>query len=315
MTALKTFRLIMKEIVPMKLTLFSATVALLFCFECETAKNKDFIGSAIVECQTYQIATTSQGAILAAYKEEGMSVSAHELVALIDTVPLILKLNELNAAQAQLSQTVASKKAEVASQDFDVKGVEREYRRITDLVDKGALPSQQKDNLQTQADAAKLRIKAGQLTLESLYKQEKTVQTQEAQLRDQIDRCYVKAPCNGVILTRYKNPGEVALPGNPIYEIGKYDTMEIDFYVPQPMLPQFSLGKTVRIRIDDAAETRKNKEIFLIAVISWISNDAEFSPKNIQTRESRNELVFKIRALAPNKDGLLKRGLPVEVWK
>jgi HlyD family secretion protein len=79
------------------------------------------------------------------------------------------------------------------------------------------------------------------------------------------------------------------------------------------MLPQFSLGKALRIRLDDA--DGKKQETFLPAVISWISSDAEFSPKNIQTRESRNELVFKIRAMAPNTNGFLKRGLPVEVWK
>ena len=294
---------------------FIVTGSLLLCCGCEATKHEDFIGSAVVEAQTYQAATTSQGTVLATYKEEGMSVGRDELIAVIDTVPLMLKLNEVLAAQAQLSQTIAAKKAEISSQNFDVKGVQREYRRITELVDKGSLPSQQKDNLQTQSDAASLRLKAGRLTLESMFKQEKTLQVQAAQLRDQLQRCYVKAPCDGVILTRYKNPGEVALPGNPLYEIGKYDTMEIDFYVTQPMLPRFKLGASVRIRLDNGNGDRKNSGIFLPAVITWISGDAEFSPKNIQTRESRNELVFKIRALAPNKDGLLKRGLPVEVWR
>jgi len=292
-----------------------ATLGLLLCCACETAKNKDFIGSAVVECQTTQVATTSQGSILSIYKEEGAPVLAQELVALIDTIPLWLKLNVLDATRAQLSNTIAAKKAELASQDLDLKGIEREYRRIADLVDKGSLPAQQKDNLQTQNDAAKLRFKAGQLGLESLFKQEKTLRTQEAEIRDQIERCRVFAPCSGVILTRYKSTGEVALPGNPLYEIGKYDTMYVDFYIPQPMLARFAVGQTVRVRLDETVKAQKQKELFLPARISWISSDAEFSPKNIQTRESRNELVFKIRALAPNHNSLLKRGIPVEVWR
>ena len=290
-------------------------VGLLAGLGCDSAKHKDFIGSAVVESQTTQTATTSQGVILALTKEEGEAVRAGELVALIDTIPLTLKLNELDATRSQLSETISAKKAELASQDFDLKGVERENRRIADLVDKGALPSQQKDNLQTQADAAKLRFKAGRLSMESLYKQEKSIQTQEAEIRDQISRCSVLAPCSGVVLTRYKNKGEVALPGNPLYEIAKYDTLYVDFYIPQPMLSQFTLGQNVRIRLDAQTPTQKENAIFLPAHISWISADAEFSPKNIQTRESRNELVFKIRALAPNKNGMLKRGLPVEVWR
>jgi HlyD family secretion protein len=282
---------------------------------CEAAKHKDFIGSAVVETPTCQVATTSQGTISAVMKEEGMAVSKDELVAVIDTVPLVLKLSEISAAQAQLDQTIAAKKADLSFQENDRKGAEREFRRISDLVDKGSLPSQQKDNLETQADAVKLRLKAGGFSLESLIAQGKTLQAQTAQLRDQIRRCYVKAPMGGIILTKFKNTGEVCMPGNPIYEMAKYDTMRVDFYVTQPMLPTLRIGQAIRLRLDISDPSFKDKEVFTAATISWINNDAEFSPKNIQTRESRNELVFKIRALAPNKDGLLKRGLPVEVWR
>jgi len=289
-----------------------AAIVIAALLGCEATKHKDFIGSAVVETQTCQIATTSQGMIAAVLKEEGMTVGRDELVAVIDTVPLTLKLGEIYAAQAQLAQTIAAKKAELSLQENDQKSAEREFRRIAELVEKGSLPSQQKDNLETQTDAVKIRLKAVGFALGSLLAQGKTLQAQTEQLRDQIRRCYVKAPRNGVILTRYKNQGEVCLAGNPMYEIGQYDTMRIDFYVAQPVLPEMRLGQAIRVRLD---VSQKEKEIFVPASISWIGNDAEFSPKNIQTRESRNELVFKIRALAPNKNGLLKRGLPVEVWK
>ena len=291
------------------LLIVSGVIALI---GCEAKKNKDFIGSAVVEAQTFQIATTSQGTIMTVLKEEGMRVQAEELVAVIDTIPLTLKMGEIAAAQAQLLQSIASKRAELSMQDNDVKGAEREFQRVAKLVEKGSLPSQQKDNLETQSDDVKFRLKAGGFVLGGLVAQEKIFEAQTAQLRDQIRRCSIKAPATGVVLTRYKNQGEVCLPGNPIYEIGKYDTMQIDFYVPQPMLPELRLGQAVRIRLD---VSQKEKEVFVPAAISWINNEAEFSPKNIQTRESRNELVFKIRSLAPNKDELLKRGLPVEVWK
>jgi HlyD family secretion protein len=279
---------------------------------CEGTKHKDFLGSAVVDAQTFQIATTSQGAITAIMKEEGMPVAAGELVALIDTVPLTLKRGEILAAQTQLSQTIAGKRMDLATLENDKKAAEREFKRIADLVEKGSLPSQQKDNLETQSGDVSLRVKAAGYALGSLMAQEKTLQAQWAQLRDQIQRCYVRAPAAGVVLTRYKNTGEVSLPGNPIYEVGKYDTMRIDFYVTQPMLPELRLGQAVRVRLD---ASRKEAAKFAPAAISWIGSDAEFSPKNIQTRESRNELVFKIRCLAPNKEGVLKRGLPVEIWR
>jgi HlyD family secretion protein len=296
-------------------TLFSLLLILTgvsLLFQCDGTNHKDFIGSAVVEAKTYHIATTSQGLIHAILKEEGMAVKAGDLVAIIDTIPLTLKINEILAMQAQSAQTIAGKRVELASQENDQKAAQREYRRIAELVEKGSLPSQQKDNLETQSDAVNLRLKASGFALASLLAQEKTLQAQMAQVRDQIQRCYVTAPVAGVVLTRYKNVGEVYLPGNPIYEIGNYDTMRIDFYVAQPMLPELKLGQSVRIRLD--ASLPENVR-FIPAVISWIGSDAKISPKNIQTRKSRNELVFRVRSLAPNRNGLLKRGLPVEVWK
>ena len=282
---------------------------------CSGTRSKDFIGSAVVEAQTYQIATTAQGAIMALYKDEGQQVAKGELLAVIDTVPFVLKLNELYAALAELTSSISAKKVEVSSQESDVKGVEREYKRIATLVAQGSAPSQQKDNLETQVQSSSLRVQANKSTLSALQAKINTINAQKAELMDQVSRCYVRAPVSGTVLTKYKNLGEVALPGNSIFEIGKYDTMQIDFYVTQPMLPSFKLGQNVRIRIDTEAPGQKDKQVFLSAIITWISSDAEFSPKNIQTRESRNELVFKIRAMAENKDGMLKRGLPVEVWR
>ncbi len=284
-------------------------------FACSPTNSKDFVGSAVVETQTYQIATTAQGTIVALFKDEGQQVAKSELVAVIDTIPLVLRLNELSAALGELTRNIAAKRDEVSSQESDVHGVEREYKRIAKLVQEGSAPSQQKDNLQTQAESSTLLVQANKSTLSSLQAKITTINAQRAELLDQVSRCYVHSPAAGVVLTKYKNLGEVALPGNPVFELGKYDTMQIDFYVTQPMLPAFTLGQTVRVRLDNEMAGRKNKQVFLPAQVTWISSDAEFSPKNIQTRESRNELVFKIRAMAANHEGLLKRGLPVEVWR
>jgi HlyD family secretion protein len=297
--------------------LFGLSIALTIIpvLHCSSTNSKEFIGSAVVEAQTYQIATTAQGAIVSLFKDEGQQVSKGELVAILDTVPLVLKLGEIAAALAELTNTITSKKVEISSQESDVKGVDREYKRISSLVQQGSVPSQQKDNLGTQVESSQLRVKANRSVLSGLQAKINTLDAQRAGLLDQLSRCYVHSPVAGVILTKYKNLGEVALPGNPVFELGKYDTMQVDFYVTQPMLPSFKLGQTLRIRLDNEAPDKKEKEIFCPATISWISSDAEFSPKNIQTRQSRNELVFKIRVQAPNPNGLLKRGLPVEVWR
>jgi HlyD family secretion protein len=126
-----------------------------------------------------------------------------------------------------------------------------------------------------------------------------------------LKRCEIRAPVTGKILTRFRNVGEWASPTQPIYEMSRGDTLRADFYVPQPLLSSLALGEKVYIRVD----TEKGVAKHLPAAISYISDEFEFAPKNIQTRESRNELVFEIRVTSPNPDGILKKGMPVEIWK
>ena len=98
-------------------------------------------------------------------------------------------------------------------------------------------------------------------------------------------------------------------------EIGDFDTLYADFFVPQVELATLKYGQQVRLRVDFEEKGVRGRERFMPATITWIGSEAEFSPKNIQTRQSRNELVFRVRATIANTGGVLKRGLPVEVWR
>jgi HlyD family secretion protein len=192
----------------------------------------------------------------------------------------------------------------------ETRGLKREVDRIRALVEKGSAPQQQRDNLETKYEAAQFKLKAAKHMLSGVAARKRSLEAKKAQLREQIERCYVLSPCKGLVLTRYKNVAEMAGPAFPLFEIGRYDTVRTDFFVPQPFLSELRVGQQVRIRLD-----ARDGERSLPATIVWIADDAEFSPKNVQTREARNELVFRVRARAANPDGLLKRGLPVEVWR
>ena len=172
---------------------------------------------------------------------------------------------------------------------------------------------QQEDRLSSGLETARLKLSAAKELQASLVGKQQGLQAKIAQIQEQLHRCYLRAPASGRILTRYKNFEEMAGPGQPLFEIGREDTLQADFFVPQTWLATLQYGQAMRIRLD-LGDGKQNAE-FLPATISWIGHDAEFSPKNIQTRESRNELVFRIRVLCANKEGKLKRGLPVEVWK
>ncbi|MEO7424704.1 MAG: HlyD family efflux transporter periplasmic adaptor subunit [Fibrobacteria bacterium] len=290
-----------------------AMAAMAVLTACSGRTDPDFIGSAVVEAQTYQVSAMVQGKLVGLYKQEGQDVAAGDLVAVTDSVPLFLQLQEAAAGLTELKAGTRSKANEIKAAQAEIRGLERDYARIAPLVKEGSLPPQQEDKLSAALDAARLKLAAGQDMLQSLAGKQQGIEARMAQIREQLHRCYLVAPASGRILTRYKNPEEVAAPGQPVFEIGQEDTLRVDFFVPETWLSGIKYGQPVRLRLDSPAGDKHG--IFLPAAISWIGHEAEFSPKNIQTRESRNELVFRVRALAANKDGMLKRGLPVEVWK
>lgn len=277
---------------------------------CGGKTDSDLYGSAIAEAQTFQVASTVQGRLAALLKQEGQEVAAGELMAVVDTVPLVLQLKEVEAGLGELSAGLRAREHEIRAAQAELRGLEKDYARISPLVKEGALPPQQEDRLASGLEAARAKLSAGRDMAVSLRGKQEGLEARMESLREQVRRCYLRSAAPGRVLTRYKNPEEVVGPGQPVYEVGRDDTLQVDFFVPQTLLADIKYGQKVRLRLD-----RGEGESFLPATVSWIGEEAEFSPRNIQTRESRNELVFRVRALAANPDGLLKRGLPVEVWK
>jgi HlyD family secretion protein len=291
------------------------TAILLFLVSCDRTVSKDFLGSAVVEARTYAVATTAQGSIVALNKDEGHTVEKGELIAIIDTVQLSLIRLELESSLRELGTSVSAKDAEIKALATDVGGAEREFARIEDLVKKGSATEQNRDNLGTQFQSAQMKLVATRRVAQSLKEKENGLRIKLQQIDDQIRRCYVASPARGIVLTRFRNQGEVVGPGNPIVEIGEFDSLYADFFVPQNILATIKYNQKVRIRLDFNDGATKEQAKFVDGAITWIGSEAEFSPKNIQTRKSRNELVFRVRATIPQVEGALKRGLPVEVWR
>lgn len=282
--------------------------------QCSSKQNEGFLGSAVMEANTYQIATTSQGTLVAVYKDEGDAVRRSELLAVVDTIPYILSRDEIQTGMSELRTTIASKQVDIKAAESDLAGLRREYHRIQGLAEKGAVSTQQRDNLQTQFESAQLKLDAIKKNLQSLLDKQRGMQVQMSQIDDKIAHCYVTSPSNGTVLTRYRNLQEVVIPGGPIFEIGSFDTLYADFFIPQPVLASIKYGQKLRVRIDYDDGKSKDPR-YADGIVTWINNEAEFSPKNIQTRESRNELVFRVRVDVPNVGGTLKRGQPVEIWR
>ncbi|HAO98520.1 MAG TPA: hypothetical protein DCQ83_00585 [Fibrobacteres bacterium] len=279
---------------------------------CEKSEKGTFLGSAVVEVTTYQVPALVQGPLSLVLHNEGDSVIGGELIALVDTLPYALQYSEASAGVEQLNASLAAQSSQISSIQAETRGLEQEANRITPLSQQGAATQQQADKISSSKDAASFRLDAARRSVKGLDAQRQALQYRIELLNTQLQRCRILSPASGVVLTRYRNPGEAVAPGQSVYEIGRADSVHADFFVPQGTLSSLRLGDEVRIRVEGE---KPSDAKHVTAKVSFISSEAEFTPKNIQTRESRSELVFRVRAAASSENGLLKRGLPVEIWK
>ncbi|MEI6143546.1 MAG: HlyD family efflux transporter periplasmic adaptor subunit, partial [Mariniphaga sp.] len=139
---------------------------------------------------------------------------------------------------------------------------------------------------------------------------EKNAQAVEAQvnvLNDRIETSIIKAPISGVILEKYVETGELAVPGKPLYKMANLDKLILRVYISGTQLTQIKIGTTVKVMIDGNDGIKE-----ISGVVEWVSQEAEFTPKIIQTREERVKLVYAVKVSVQN-DGTLKLGMPGEI--
>lgn len=277
---------------------------------CQSETSPDFLGSAVVEADSWKVGLQNSGPILFINTREGDLVHQGDLIALTDTTPLFLKIKELDAARYELTANIAARKADVKIQEAKQEGTVREWKRASALQAEGAIPSRQQDEWQSQVQIGNAQLQALQLAVQAQISRLRSLDAQRTSLQDQLNRCKVISPTNGRVSARYRNEGELAIPGKPLLEILREDTVTVDFFVPQPLLAQFLLGQILQVRVDTDSQAQ-----WMPGKLTWIASEAEFTPKSIQTREARNSLVYRLRLRVANPQGTLKRGQPVEVWK
>ena len=136
----------------------------------------------------------------------------------------------------------------------------------------------------------------------------KSIDVQIKKINDLIEKSKITNPIKGTVLAKYAEPNEVTAFGKPLYKIADISEMTLRVYVSETQLPNIKIGQKLNVKIDSAEEMRAYE-----GTISWIASQAEFTPKTIQTKEERVNLVYAIKVLVKN-DGSLKIGMPAEVW-
>lgn len=289
------------------------TVVLLFTLvllSCSPSSN-GIDGTGTFEAVETMVSAEVTGKLVQFTIVDGSKVNAGELVGIVDTTQLFLKKQQLLAqVQAVLARQPETSK-QIAALQEQLRGAKREQERLTKLVKADAATQKQLDDATTQVDVLSKQIDAQlsslDVTTSSLQSETRPLIVQIQQIDDQLDRSKLLAPFTGTILTTYADPYELAVQGKALYKIADLQTLILRAYITNDQLTQVKLGQKVTVRVD-----RGDGQQEYTGTISWISDKAEFTPKTIQTKDERANLVYAVKIRVKN-DGYLKIGMYGEI--
>lgn len=260
------------------------------------------------EATEITVSSESNGKIVFLNVEEGQELDAQKQVGLIDTLQLYFTKQELFAAK----NTVTSKSGNVLSQKSvlaaQLQTARLEQKRIESMFAENAATKRQVDEINGRVSVILEQMKSVGTQNNPILNDLKSIDVQIEKINDQIKKSQIVNPINGVVLNKYAEPGEVTGFGKPLYKIADISEMTLRVFVSETQLPQIKIGQEVSVKIDGVEEMKSYK-----GTISWIAAQAEFTPKIIQTKEERVNLVYAIKIKVKN-EGSLKIGMPAEMW-
>ncbi len=290
------------------LTTLSTSLLLLSCNNDKD--NCDATGS--FEATEIVVSSQANGRILTFSLNEGDRLQQGQMVGVIDSTQLHLqKMSILSNARGVRAQQPDIRK-QTASIQEQIRTQEREKARVKRLLESNAANQKQLDDIESQIDVLQKQLLALTSTLEknseNISAQSSTLEIQVAQLDDQLEKTRIVSPIAGTVINRYAETGELATIGTPLFKIADTDTMDLRAYVTNDQLARIKLNDEVTVRVDDGEGNMKSYS----GKITWISSKSEFTPKTIQTKNERANLVYALKIAVPN-DGFLKIGMYGEV--
>lgn len=287
--------------------LFRGAAAVALLAACSGAPKPDAYGN--FEATEVVVSAQTSGQIERFTPVEGMRLDRGAAVALIDTIQLSLEQRQLAAQRAAAGARSTEVGEQLRALQVQYEIARRAFERTRRLHAQQAATSAQLDQTEREYRSLGAQIEAARAQRQSVGLDAAASEARVAQVRDRMARSTVTNPEAGTVLAIYARAGEVVQAGQPLYRIANLDTLVLRAYVTGGQLSSVRLGQAVAVRVDRGAKAL----VTLPGTISWISPTAEFTPTPIQTRDERADLVYAVRILVPNRDGIVKIGMPGDV--
>jgi HlyD family secretion protein len=292
----------------MKRFLAASAIALLALSLASCGNNNGVpAGSGFIEATSVVVSAEVAGRLEALYFEEGDIIEAGDTIALIDTTTVSLLLTQAEAKLRASWTQENSARLQIEKADLDSSLARTDFLRLKGLVGKGSVNQQQYDQTENRYLQARLVRKTAGAALSGARADRKRAEAEIAILENQLGDCRPVAPLAGTIVTSYAEVGELLGIGKPLVKIARLDPVTVKIYLPPAMLTQIKLGARAEIDPEDGRTEP------IVGKVSWISPEAEFTPKNVQSKEARADLVYAVKITIPNPKQVLKIGMPVMV--
>jgi HlyD family secretion protein len=307
-----------------RLRIYVSLVSLLL-FACNNDK-PNFDASGTFEVDETVVSSEASGQIKALDIREGSVLAKDSIVGYIDSVPLELQkaqaeatLDALHEKTINVAPQVKLLNDQISVLKVQLENAIHEKERTERLIKADAATQKQLDDINTQIAVYKKQIAVNQQQIKvqqsntgaqnrTILSQSKPLKKSVAQIEEQLKRTKIKNPIEGTVLTKYAMAGEYTNPGKALYSIGNLSEITLRVYVTGNQFANIKLNQQVKVFVDSTANTFKEYS----GVITWISDKAEFTPKTIQTKDERANLVYAVKIHVKN-DGLLKIGMYGEV--
>ncbi|WP_025763456.1 HlyD family secretion protein [Dyadobacter tibetensis] len=289
-------------------------------------KDMDYDASGVFEAEEIMVPAEVTGIVRKLDLVEGQLVKTGDVLGFIDSTQLHLKkqqlLAQLTGIESRLPQIevqTAALKKQMGVVHTQIRSLEIEMKRVENLIKVNAATPKQLDDINGQLSVLYRQLEVleqqyqGQKSVlgtqsKGLASERKPLFIQIEQIDDQLEKCVLRSPMEGTILAKYIHRYEMAAPGKVLYKLADLSTLSLRAYITGDQLPSIRLGQKVEVWTDSGREASLKQE----GEITWISDKAEFTPKTIQTKKERANMVYAMKVRVPN-DGGLKVGMYGEV--
>jgi HlyD family secretion protein len=253
------------------------------------------------------VSAEATGKILVLNIQEGQKLVKSDIVGIIDTTDLTLKKQQLLAQKMAVASKIENIRAQIEVQEQQKRNLLVDKARVEKMLKDGAATQKQLDDINGKIDLVNAQISSINTQNVLVRSELDVIKTQISQVEEGIKKCKIVNPLKGTVLEKYAEQGEITAFGKPVYKIADLDVLNLKVYVSGDQLPHIKLGQQTEVLIDDTKKGNRK----LTGVVSWISSNAEFTPKIIQTKEERVNMVYAVKIRVKN-DGSLKIGMPGE---